>query len=185
MGTSVYSRSRAGFGHNFRTSCSAGFLRRAVILILMATCFDLAGIRWQVARAADRPLSLLLYPTATDVISEADRLRYSVEVNFPASELIAWISHGMKRLGWKPVRTSSSHFRRKWVNVSVSRHSDDELRSRTWQGSWKDSKGNVTTYSLWYDESKLTIVTVAAVYYAAAAYREDQQIQREFENPAK
>src|SRR5512146_2007403 len=96
----------------------------SIIVMIVVACSA------QGSPLTQRPDSLLVAPFATDIRYLAangndqvtDQLSYSVEESYPATDTLAFIRDGLKRMGWKPLEYDfwnpsipSSHSRG-WTN---------------------------------------------------------------------
>ena len=119
---------------------------------LTVCCFWACG-----AMAGVIPAALLIYPNASKVVVKrgGNEIMYRLDVKFPASGVIAWVSEKLHGAGWKPltedflnpgIPTSQAQG---WQHFAGGTN-DTEACVALWLGDWKDSSGNIVRYSLQY-----------------------------------
>jgi hypothetical protein len=129
----------------------------------LVVCFVI-GCAWQsvvqpqFVHAAARSDSLLLYPTATRVWSRngaIEQLEYHVNVKFPATEVVSWVSERLQKAGWKPLDYD-------FLNPHISPLPGWEQFYATpkpppvcvhqWMNNWRNPSGEVVRYVFRYEQ---------------------------------
>lgn len=166
---------------------------RATLLFVSGIC---ATVQCGVLRAnaAEHPKVLLVYPHATGVSHSAngpsDQLTYHVEVKFPASNVIGWISYKLQKEGWEPLTNDfsnpqlpSSHVRG-WGEVLYGPNRPGNC-VHVWMGDWSNPSGDIVHYDFRYEQGErctpdATDLKVTAMYVPSAAAQRARQVMEDY-----
>ena len=147
--------------------------RRSIIygLVLSATVIVLAGCE-RAASAARHADALVIARFAGDISftrsGAQQQMRYVVQDEFPAEDVLAFIRTELARRNWKPLRNEflnpsqpSSHLRG-WVESGAVRR---------WTAQWQDDSHDIVSYTLEYRDDRgvpdLKTLHVTGVYMPA------------------
>ena len=130
----------------------------------------------------DYSTTLIVFPDAENVIyskmNENDAVVYNVSIEYPAPNVVSYLSRHLENMGYRPLRESylnpgipSSHVRG-WTgyrDISVT----PEKRVRQWLAEWQNEDGNLVFGALRYEnpvgrEEDLTNLKVFVSYYPAS-----------------
>ncbi len=107
----------------------------------------------------------------------ADKVSYKVQTDYPADDVISFISKELKGKGWEPLREDylnpgvpSSHVRG-WTEFSDST-THPETHVHQWLAQWENDAGDIVWYTLQYRYPKgrapsLDVLDVIAAYIPA------------------
>lgn len=164
---------------------------KVYFLLILIFLISTIGAEQRPADAAQRPSALLLYPKASNVSSgrNGNDLTYHVNVKYPASDFIGWISNRLQELGWEPLKEDflnpglPTSQVRGWLEFVDERKKPELIHQ--WIGDWKDSSGNIVRYALRYRKpgygtSDLTDLEVIASYDSASTVRKLQRSVERF-----
>lgn len=167
-----------------------------VILLLSALSISFVlGCNQRAGRStAKYSPSLMVYSGATDVkyfkYEGTDQLSYRVNVQFPASGVIGWLSFKLEEKGWEPLthdylnpHLSSSHVKgwEKFVDATKP----NEYIVHQWLADWKDRSENIVRYAFHYrypkgENPNLKDLEVSAVYTPAPLAKQSLEAARKF-----
>ena len=144
--------------------------------------------------AAERPEVLLVYPEATGVSyvtkGPSNELAYYVNVKFPASNVIGWVSSELQKEGWKALPYDFSNPRlpssnvKGWGEVLYGRDQPGNC-AHVWMADWSNSDGDIVHYDFRYEQGRkctqdASNLRVTARYIPAAAARRARQALDEY-----
>jgi len=150
----------------------------------------------QLANAAEDNPALIVYPGGTGVMAHTrggmDQLTYDVVAEFPAADVIGWISHKLERAGWEPLKYDFLNPGLQSSQVTGWEYFLDGIKDpiqciHQWLGQWKDAAGNFVDYGFRYkrsgcETSDLTDLEVNAEYIPAAVFRQMlEELKKEHE----
>ena len=114
---------------------------------------------------------------------------YIVHANYPAKDVLAYISAELSNQGWKPLRYDllnpqmSSSIVRGWEQFEDSTQ-HPPIAVHQWMADWTDRSRNITTYELEYrytypdsNPSEMKLLRVVALYIPAAVASKMRQKQ--------
>jgi hypothetical protein len=127
-------------------------LPTALVLLLWACNFPTSDV-------STRSAEVIVPPAATHTKyargNGAEEAAFNLQVEYPASEFLEGITQTLQDLGWTPSETLYDNPGIATGQVGGwSRYTDPSanpaLEIRQWIGEWKNSNGDVMTYSLRY-----------------------------------
>jgi hypothetical protein len=137
-------------------------MKRGVVLgfvvFVTAVCLAQEG-----SHKAEHRDCLVVAPFATEVkyaeFHGRDQLTYTVEEPYPATDVLAFISDGLRRQHWKPLqydlwnpKIPSSHVSG-WTAFDEATATPQQ-RVYQWMAQWKNDKHDVVSYVLQYSYAK-------------------------------
>lgn len=156
------------------------------LLIGGAPCYGVGGVLVSTS-------ALKAYPGATKIESREGKdfaqLTYHVNADFPASDLIRWISNGLEGTHWKPLEYDYLNPElpasrvRNWDGGFLKSLKQPGICVHLWFGYWQDAAGDIVGYTLRYEHpgcgtSALRDLEVVGTYMPAdAAHRYQRFIQ--------
>lgn len=131
--------------------------------------------------------SLIAYPGAKGLrrpgkAGQIERLSYHLDISYPATGMIDFISGKLQRAGWKPLsydffdpKTYPAGMRKWGYYLESLKH--PVICIHTWIGDWKDDSGDVVRYTFFYKHrgcrtSDLSGIEVIGMYVPAAVARQ-------------
>jgi hypothetical protein len=139
--------------------------------------------------------SLLIAPSAINpkYLAYSDgreQLTYLLDTDYPAESTISFISAGLQKRGWEPLRDDflnpglPSSQVRGWQYEDPSR--EPRTSVRTWACDWEDRANNITLYGLKYqypmsgahDPPDARMLHVVALYIPANVAEKMKQVTR-------
>jgi hypothetical protein len=143
--------------------------------------------------ANEIPAGLLVYPRATAVSYNSDatskRVAYHVEIKFPGSGVIGWISYTLQNEGWQPLPYDFSNPQLPSSNVTgwVEQLYGPKVPgncAHVWMGDWSNASGDIVHYDFRYKQGKnctvdATHLDVNAFYVPATVAQESRKLLQE------
>lgn len=137
---------------------------------------------------SSRNPALLLYNGASDVHfydhDPIEQLSYTVTIEFPAKEVIAWIKDQLAIQGWQPLDESylnpgikSSHITGWHSFVDGTTH--PKLRIHQWLAEWRNIDGDTLTYGFQYKYPEKGIKDLKKLFiYSSLSPKEIAELQK-------
>ena len=162
-----------------------------LIALVAAAFFLLGGLTACPSRARrDFPDSLIVPPRARKVqygkYHGADQVRYKIEIDYPADEILSLIAATLKSKGWQPLEEDflnpglpSSHVAG-WTEFGdITTHPETTVRQ--WLAQWENATHDVVWYALRYtyptgQPPDLHTLQVHASYYPADMVKQAKRI---------
>lgn len=169
-----------------------------LLLLILGLCVSshISGCRGRSSQStAGYSDSLLVYPGAKSVnfskYKGTGQVTYRVREEFPASNVLTFISHQLEEKGWEPLQYSylnsdipSSRIRG-WTEFVDSRKPTEQIVHQ-WSADWKDPSANIVTYVLRYNYPKgqranLTDLEVVGIYMPAPLAKQGREAARKLQ----
>src|SRR5215212_413520 len=117
-------------------------MRRLVVVAALALALAPACQRKFTTPVKSSP-ELIVFPGAANVSAAGDSLSYDLDVPYPAREQIDLIADHLQDGAWRPLQRSD--YARGWSDfVDQSQH------IYQWMAEWRNSQGDLVTYTLQY-----------------------------------
>lgn len=127
-----------------------------LILVLAPLFWGLTACRREAPHYSE---ALMVYPEAKQIywtkFHGMDQLSYELKVDYPAADVIVWISDQLKAKGWQAreedyrdpgLPTSNVRGWTQWADATVQ----PQATVDQWGGQWEDGSGDITEYFLIY-----------------------------------